>query len=107
MVELGPDPAFSSDGGALPEHGIRTGDIVLVSEKPPGNAKKREAKDLESKGSRGVVTRVGQQAICVALDADDDDNVASMKRLWVVKLTNDVTYKRLVFLQSSYNHPVC
>lgn len=44
--------------------GIRTGDIVLVSEQPAGSAKKREVKDLEAKGSRGVVTRVAKTGIC-------------------------------------------
>ncbi|TAQ89531.1 Nucleoside-triphosphate phosphatase [Chlorociboria aeruginascens] len=94
VVELGPDAATSSDG-ELSEHGIRTGDIVVVAEQPAGSARKREVRELEAKGSRGVVTRVGRQAIWVALDGDDDDNVAGMKRVWVVKLANDVTYKRM------------
>jgi hypothetical protein len=37
---------------------------VLVSEQPAGSAKKREVKDLEAKGSRGVVTRVAKAGIC-------------------------------------------
>ncbi len=59
---------------------------MLVSAQPAGSAKKREIKDLEAKGSRGVVTKVGRQAVCVALDRDDDDNVAMMKRVWLVKV---------------------
>ena len=60
VLELGPDAATAgSADGQLPEHGIRTGDIVLVSEQPAGSTKKREARDLERKGVRGVVTRVG------------------------------------------------
>jgi len=98
VVELGPDSATSSGDGDLPEHGLRTGDIVIVSEQPSGSAKKREVKELEGKGCRGVVTRVGQRAVWVALDgeggAGGEDRVVGAKRLWVVKLANDVTYKR-------------
>jgi DNA polymerase alpha-associated DNA helicase A len=94
VVELGPDSATSNADGELPEHGIRTGDIVVVSEQPAGSAKKREVKELESKGSRGVVTRVSRNGVWVALDKDEDEGVVGMKRVWVVKLANDVTYKR-------------
>lgn len=78
---------------------MRTGDIVLLAEQPAGSAKKREVKELEEKGSRGVVTRVGRKAVWVALDGEGDggeERVASFKRLWLVKLANDVTYKRYV-----------
>jgi DNA polymerase alpha-associated DNA helicase A len=94
VVELGPDSATANRDGELPEHGIRTGDIVLVAEQPAGSAKKREVRELEAKGSRGVVTRVGKSAICVALDKEEDEGVLGAKRLWLVKLANDVTYKR-------------
>ena len=93
VVELTPDSATSSkkskdgDGGELPEHGIRTGDIVVVS------AKKKEVRELEEKGSRGVVTKVQRTAVWVALDGEEDD-VPGGKRMWIVKLANDVTYKR-------------
>lgn len=110
VVELGPDPATSSSGsvgkgkggggsgeGELQEHGIRVGDIVAVSEQPSGSAKKREVKELEEKGSKGVVTKVGRSAVWVALDENGkgEENVGGMKRCWVVKLANDVTYKRM------------
>jgi DNA polymerase alpha-associated DNA helicase A len=85
--------------GELPEHGIRVGDIVIVSEQPAGSAKKREVKELEGKGSRGVVTRVGRSAVWAALDSEEDE--VGMKRLWLVKLANDVTYKRYISLYLS------
>jgi DNA polymerase alpha-associated DNA helicase A len=100
VVELGPDPATARAEGELPEHGIRVGDIVVLAEQPAGSAKKREVRELEAKGSRGVVTRVGRSAVWVALDAEDDDNVIGMKRLWLVKLANDVTYKRWVLFRN-------
>ena len=94
VVELGPDSATANPDGELPEHGIRTGDIVIVSEHPAGSAKKREVKELEAKGSRGVVTRVGRSAIWVALDSEEDNGMIGMKRVWLIKLANDVTFKR-------------
>lgn len=94
MVELAPDAAVSS-GDELPEHGIRTGDIVLVSEQPAGSAKKREVKELERKGARGVVTRVRREWVGVALDEEREDAVGGLGgRVWVVKVADDVTFKR-------------
>lgn len=93
VLELSPDPATSSTPDLLPEHGLRTGDIVLVAEQPAGSAKKREAKDLEKKGTRGVVIRVAKGAVSVALDEGKED-AAFTGRLWIVKLADEVTYKR-------------
>lgn len=94
MLELSLDGAIGE--GDLPEHGIRTGDICLVAIQPAGSAKKKEVKELEDKGSRGVVTRVTKAAVSVALDREDDDVTANLSgRLWLVKLSNDVTFKRM------------
>lgn len=104
VVELAPDPAVSSsssssggdDGAAeLPEHGIRAGDIVLVSEQPAGSAKKREVRELERKGAKGVVTRVRRGDIGVALDEEREDAGGNLGgRVWIVKVADDVTFKR-------------
>lgn len=95
VLELSPDTATSTSGD-LPEHGIRTGDIVLVAEQPAGSAKKREVKDLEKKGARGVVTKVQRSFVGVALDEDKDDAACFTARVWIVKLADEVTYKRFV-----------
>lgn len=96
VIELAADSAVSSSpDGELPEHGIRTGDIVLVSEQPAGSAKKREVKDLERKGVKGVVTRVRRADVGVALDEDKEDVGAVLGgRVWIVKLADEVTFKR-------------
>ncbi len=96
VVELGPDSATAGKDGELAEHGVRTGDIVAVSEMPSGSARKRDIKELESKGCTGVVTRVGRAAVWVALDErEGEEGVGGGgKRLWLVKLANDVTYKK-------------
>lgn len=92
VLDLGPDAATSTTGD-LPEHGIRTGDIVLVAEQPAGSAKKREIKDLESKGARGVVVRVQKGIVALALD-EGKDEVVFNGRVWIVKLADEVTYRR-------------
>lgn len=94
VLELGPDTATAGAGAELQEHGIRTGDIVLVSEQPAGSAKKREVKELEKKGAKGVVTKAGRTAISVALDEEKEDAGSFSGRIWIVKLADDVTYKR-------------
>ena len=101
VVELGLDPAVVSKDfkGELPEHGIRTGDIVRVGETPKGTAKKKEITELKGKGIEGVVTRIGQRAVWVALgkDGDRSEDVEEVPdgKLWLAKLANDVTYKRM------------
>ncbi|KAL1837186.1 hypothetical protein VTJ49DRAFT_4177 [Mycothermus thermophilus] len=107
VIELVPDKATSSsftDGGGgpdLPEHGIRVGDIVLVTEQPAGTAKKREVKELEGKGTKGVVTRVGKGVVAVAVDEEKDGKggdegvLGGEKRVWMVKVADDVTFRRM------------
>ncbi|KAJ0380714.1 hypothetical protein COL26b_001000 [Colletotrichum chrysophilum] len=96
VLELNPDPAVSSSAeGKLPEHGLRPGDIVLLSEQPAGNAKKREVKELESKGARGVVTRVRHESVGIAVDEGKGEEREFNGRVWVVKVADDVTYRRM------------
>lgn len=102
VVELVPDPAVSSSSGAgdggtpvLPEHGIRAGDVVVVAAQAAGGGKGVVGGDPAAKGAKGVVARVTRGAVGVALDEEGEDAVGSMSgRVWVVKLADDVTYKR-------------
>lgn len=89
VLELSLDSAIGE--GDLPEHGVRVGDIVMVAGQPAGSAKKREVKELEEKGGRGVVTKVGRSVVAVAMEREEEE---AGGRLWIVKLANDVTYKR-------------
>ncbi|KAF9770061.1 hypothetical protein IL306_012441 [Fusarium sp. DS 682] len=95
VLELSPDAATGSVD-ELPEHGLRTGDIVVVAEQPAGSAKKREVKDLEKKGARGVVTKVSRGWVAVAID-EGKEEVGFTGRVWAVKLADEVTYKRVLF----------
>lgn len=96
VVELGLDPAVATKGEKpdIPEHGIRTGDIVALQEQPTGSAKKTEKRDSAKKGVEGVVLRVRRESIEIVLDKEDAD-VPTAAKLWIVKLANDVTYKRM------------
>ncbi|ERS95582.1 hypothetical protein HMPREF1624_08098 [Sporothrix schenckii ATCC 58251] len=101
--------AATSSSDELPEHGLRTGDVVLVAEQPGGSAKKREMRDLEKRGVHGVVTRVRRTALEVAVDNDDGDSSSSsskaasdehvdtllQSRVWLLKLADEVTHKRM------------
>ncbi|KAI4627130.1 uncharacterized protein J4E87_004472 [Alternaria ethzedia] len=96
VVELGLDSAVVAKGEKpdIPEHGIRVGDIVAVQDQPSGSAKKTEKKELEKKGASGVVLRVRRENVEIVLDKEDAD-VPTGGKLWIVKLANDVTYKRM------------
>ncbi|KAK5115357.1 hypothetical protein LTR62_001557 [Meristemomyces frigidus] len=93
LLELSLDSAVG--GGELPEHGLRTGDIVAVAEQPKGAERKREREGMEKRGAQGVVTRVQREAVTIALDKDDAEGPGGNDKLWLVKLANDVTHKRL------------
>ncbi|KAK0940047.1 hypothetical protein LTR48_004614 [Friedmanniomyces endolithicus] len=91
LLELGLDPAVG--GGDLPEHGLRTGDICAVAEQPKGAERKKERESMEERGCSGVVTRVQREAVTVALDKDEVE--VPRGKLWLVKLANSATSKRL------------
>ncbi|KAL1968382.1 hypothetical protein VTN77DRAFT_1911 [Rasamsonia byssochlamydoides] len=122
--EFGPDAAISpsskqgtSDGGdadgkpRLGAHGIRVGDVVRVLEIASGTAKKvgKEkdkdgAKARPSKEAEGVVTKVTERSISIAFGQSgggsakqEEEAVDELwgKKLWLVKLANDVTYRRM------------
>ncbi|KAF1962172.1 DNA-binding protein SMUBP-2 [Byssothecium circinans] len=96
VVELGLDPAVTAKGDKadIPEHGIRVGDIVAVQDQPAGSAKKTEKRELAKKGVEGVVLRVRRENIEIILDKEDAE-IPSGGKLWLVKLANDITYKRM------------
>ncbi|KJX95412.1 DNA-binding protein smubp-2 [Zymoseptoria brevis] len=93
LLELALDPAVASDSDEIPEHGLRVGDICAVAEQPKGAEKKKEREGMEKRGAEGVITRTNRTNITVALDKEDVD--VPNGKLWLVKLANDVTHKRL------------
>ncbi|KAI9673348.1 MAG: hypothetical protein M1829_004115 [Trizodia sp. TS-e1964] len=91
VVDLTLDTAVGN--GDIPPHGIRSGDIVSVQEQPSASAKKKDKDDLKKEGIGGVVLKASGSVISVALSKEDAD-VPSTK-LCLMKLANDVTYKRM------------
>lgn len=81
VLELEQDRAIGNDG-VVGEHGIRVGDIVRVGEQPRGGERKREKASLEEKGCEGVVVRVVNRGIQVAL-GEGVEGEGLGGRLWV------------------------
>ncbi|KAI9369873.1 P-loop containing nucleoside triphosphate hydrolase protein [Aspergillus egyptiacus] len=110
----------------LGAHGIRVGDIVRVNEVGSGGKKigKEKGKDgaAMAKGPEGVVTRVGESAVWIAFgqqggggrSKEEDEVLEELwgKKLWLIKLANDVTYRRMnqtmekmgKMMESNYTH---
>lgn len=120
--EFAPDPAIASDENRcadgtprLGSHGIRVGDVVRVNDVAAGSGKKATSgkekekdKGGEKGGPEGVVTRTGDRAVWIAFgqqgggarSKEDDEAIEELwgKKLWAIKLANDVTYRRFGFL---------
>ncbi|KAJ5819927.1 DNA helicase [Penicillium riverlandense] len=109
--EFTPDPAISSAGTdeklRLGSHGIRVGDVVRVNTVTSGAAKnkdKEKSGDGAKDGPEGVVTRVSDKGVWIAFGQkgmgrpkDEDEAIEQLwsKKLWILKLANDVTYRRM------------
>ena len=83
VLELEPDSAIGSNKVVLSEHGIRVGDIVRVGEQPKGSERKKEKTTMEKRGVEGVVIRVKQKGLNVALGKEDDELNGLGGRIWV------------------------
>ncbi|QGA12510.1 hypothetical protein EYB26_000154 [Talaromyces marneffei] len=113
--EFGADAAYAtesaedSDGRArFGAHGIRVGDVVRVLEISSGRKSGKEGKEAggnKSNGAEGVVIKASEKALSVAFGQTggganakaEEESVDDLwgKKLWLVKLANDVTHRRL------------
>ena len=82
VLELEEDSAIRTAGAVL-EHDLRTGDIVRIGEQPKGSEKKKDKNALEAKGVNGVIVKVSQHGLHVALDKEEQDVEGFGARLWV------------------------
>lgn len=82
VLELEQDHAIGN-AGEIGEHGIQVGDIVRVGEQPKGNERKREKAGMEGRSVEGVVVRVGQKELQVALGKENDNIEGLGGRIWV------------------------
>ncbi|KAG9511751.1 DNA helicase, partial [Aureobasidium melanogenum] len=95
LIELSLDPAIAGTETQLPEHGLRVGDIVGVSEQPKGAEMKKERQDMEKKQIQGVVVKVLREIIVVALDKDEVDIPGG--KLWLLVNSTFVFWRRMLF----------
>ncbi|BCR87501.1 putative DNA helicase [Aspergillus chevalieri] len=120
--EFAADPATATKGKdkdegksgepGLGAHGIRVGDVVRVNDigsgaKKAGKEKEKEKGKDSGKGLEGVVTRVAERAVWIAFgqrggntgsrSREDDEAIEELwgKKLWLIKLANDVTFRRM------------
>lgn len=82
VLELEEDSAIRTAGAVL-EHDLRTGDIVRIGEQPKGSEKKKDKNALEAKGVNGVIVKVSQHGLHVALDKEEQNVEGFGGRLWV------------------------
>ena len=77
-----------------------------AGKKVGGKDKDKEKEKDAEKGVEGVVTRTGDRAVWIAfgrqggggMSKEDDEAVEELwgKKVWAIKLANDVTYRRYV-----------
>ena len=116
ILELQLDSAFSD--GEINTSTLRTGDIVQLAKmtssalsnksekkKPSKNHKEEsQTQDQSDVGIEAVVIKVSTQTISISVDESTDDskilqyynNTNDLARMWLVKLTNSITYKRMI-----------
>ncbi|KAF3993986.1 hypothetical protein FT663_00006 [Candidozyma haemuli var. vulneris] len=102
LIELSLDPAVSQPDEEIKSGSLRVGDIVQLDKMKSATAKDS---DKESTSLEGVVTRLSSSAVTVSVEEDtSDDNLLNLynntgndhSRMWIVKLTNYITYKRML-----------
>ncbi|EGW35223.1 uncharacterized protein SPAPADRAFT_53535 [Spathaspora passalidarum NRRL Y-27907] len=122
IIELKLDPAFGDTD--INTGTLRTGDIVKLSKMEKStstNAKKKKTKsttstenseDSEDQGIEAVVLKVSTQTISISVEESTDDAHVlqyynntnnDSTRMWLVKLANSITYKRMISTMNKVN----
>ncbi|KAK6462324.1 P-loop containing nucleoside triphosphate hydrolase protein [Scheffersomyces coipomensis] len=108
LIELVIDPAIKGDSkDELSVGSLRVGDIVKLDKQAKSTASKDKVKEKakEDESLEGVIIRQNSYSITISIDDDStDDKVLSLynntsndnTRMWLVKLSNSVTYKRML-----------
>lgn len=121
IIELCNDKALQVDGSEIQSGSISVGDIVKLDKMKNANnaelVQKRKAmvnsstfdktnssENLINESLEAVVIKVSSQSICLAInDGEKEDKIMNLYnntsndsvRMWIVKLSNSVTYKRM------------
>lgn len=100
LIELELDPALKGNDDELNPGSVKTGDIVKLDRMAVSGEAKNEDTAIE-----GVIMRIKSSSIVMAVeDKSNDEKVMNMynntandnNRMWLVKLTNSITYKRMI-----------
>ncbi|KAI0050286.1 P-loop containing nucleoside triphosphate hydrolase protein [Auriscalpium vulgare] len=105
LIEL-ERPAAYHTSPSFPPHTIRPGDLARIEENVSGNGPPRKSvkskksvagSDIQSRSAEGVVYKVTETRIVVAVDPSESssDDLDLPERCRVVKVANSVTYDRM------------
>lgn len=111
VISLEMDPAIAGSEKGMDLGDVRTGDLVRIAPQASSGTKRKVTKEKKDKKEKknaepeeGKVTvegvaSVSADSISIVVSEDFSDTIASFgdMRLWLVKLTNDATYKRMNF----------
>ncbi|KAJ3746523.1 AAA domain-containing protein [Lentinula detonsa] len=92
LVELERPSAYHTNP-IFPPHNLRTGDIARIEANAATKSKKPLTTDTKDTTVEGVVYKVSDTRIVLAVDSEDDLSLPERCRL--VKLANSVTYDRM------------
>ncbi|KAJ3818720.1 P-loop containing nucleoside triphosphate hydrolase protein [Lentinula raphanica] len=92
LVELERPSAYHTNP-IFPPHSLRTGDIARIEPNANPKSKKPSSTDIKDAAVEGVIYKVSDTRIVLAVDSEHDLNLPERSRL--VKLANSVTYDRM------------
>lgn len=104
LVELCLDPALSKEDDQIQPGSLRVGDIVKL-DRMTASPTKTNDKNEEITSLEGVIIKLTTKIIIVSVEeAVSDEGLMGLYnntgndniRMWIVKLTNSVTYKRML-----------
>ncbi|KAI5951393.1 hypothetical protein KGF54_004467 [Candida jiufengensis] len=101
IIELQLDKSISN--GEIDTSTMKTGDIVKIA-KMIKESKKKPKDDQEELAIEAVVIKVTNQQVILSVEGSIDDekilsiynNTNDTSKLWIVKLANSITYKRMI-----------
>ncbi|KAJ3888666.1 P-loop containing nucleoside triphosphate hydrolase protein [Lentinula edodes] len=92
LIELERPSAYHTNP-TFPPHNLRTGDLARIEANITTKSKKQASTDTKDSTVEGVVYKVSDTRIVLAVDSEDDLGLPERCRL--VKLANSVTYDRM------------
>lgn len=127
LIELGLDPALTSDNNEIQIGSLRVGDIIKLDKMSNANTSEKiltkKAQDNSSKNKKtennedatqdesldAVIIKINSSSVTVSIEEDHtEDKVLNLYnntlndsvRMWIVKLSNSITYKRMTSAMS-------